>query len=226
MTQRAELMPSKRAYRDPCLIAQALNILGDRWTLIILRDLMSGLQHFGDILDNSDGLSPNVLSTRLKRLEQEGLVERHYHRGLPPRVEYTLTEKGWAARPILVSLMEWSGTYLDGITPELVGSQVSPDFAARVLPAFYFDPLKAGDLEATMLVEITDCDECNRWTFTVANGRLLPRRDICATPDVTLRTTVEGFFRYLRCQCPPTECGDIIGDVSRAEAIQACFNSW
>lgn len=229
MTQRAEASPaSRRTYSHPCLIAQALNVLGDRWTLIILRDLMSGLRHFGDILENCDGLSPNVLSTRLKRLEQEGLILRDYQRGLPPRVEYTLTEKGWATRPILLSLMEWSGTYLSGITPETVGDagsgEVSTDFAVRVLPAFFFDGDRAGDLRASMLVEITDCSDCNQWTFAVERGRLIPRRNATGPVDVTLRTDTRGFFRFVQCECPPEACGELHGDRQVATAIQACFN--
>jgi DNA-binding HxlR family transcriptional regulator len=223
MTQRAELNGSKRSYRHPCLIAQALNVLGDRWTLIILRDLMSGLQHFGDILDNSDGLSPNVLSTRLKHLEQEGLVERHYHRGLPPRVEYTLTEKGWAVRPILLSLIQWSDTYLDGINPADVGDVVSTDFAVRVLPAFSFEPERAQGFQGSMLIELTDCADCNQWTYTVSGGRFLPRRECDGPVDVTLRTTVEGFFRFLRRERPPEECGELHGDRSVAATLQECF---
>lgn len=214
---------SRRSYRHPCLIAQSLDVLGDRWTLIILRDLMAGLQHFGDILKNSRGLSPNVLSARLKRLEQEGLIERLYERGLPPRVEYALTEKGWAVRPILIALMEWSGAYFQGITPDLVGESVSADFAVRVIPAFSFEPDKAGDLEATMLVEISDCTDCNQWTFSIVEGRFLPRREAHKPVDVTLRTDTSGFFRFIRGEAPAADCGEIIGDARIASAIQSCF---
>ncbi len=225
MTQRSELTVPKRSYQQPCLIAQALDVLGDRWTLIILRDLMTGLQHFGDILDNCEGLSPNVLSSRLKRLEQEGLIQRHYYRGLPPRVEYELTPKGWAVRPILLSLIQWAGTYLDGITPDIVGDEVTADFAVRVLPAFSFEPERAGDLCATMVVEITDCSDCNTWTFLIEEGRFLPRRNVNGEADVVLRTSTEGFFRFLHAEAPPAECGELQGDAETAARLQACFNT-
>ena len=101
----------KASPNQPCLIAQSLAVIGDRWTLLILRDLMSGLHRYSDILENCAGMSPNVLSDRLKRLEAAGLVNREYFRELPPRVEYTLTEQGWAVRPILLSLIEWGSQY-------------------------------------------------------------------------------------------------------------------
>ncbi|MDZ7728993.1 MAG: helix-turn-helix domain-containing protein [Dehalococcoidia bacterium] len=182
MTQRAEVASPGRSYNHPCLIAQALDVLGDRWTLIILRDLMTGLEHFNDILDNCDGLSPNVLSSRLKRLEAEGLVERHYHRDLPPRVTYNLTEKGWAVRPVLVSLIQWSGTYGRSITPESVGTDVSADFVARVIPAFAFDPECAAGVTASLRIELTDCEECRDWTLVIGGGRIIPQRNYPAKP--------------------------------------------
>ncbi len=225
MTQRSALAPQPRSYNHPCLIAQALDVLGDRWTLIILRDLMSGLQHFSDILDNSDGLSPNVLSSRLKRLEAEGLAERHYHRELPPRVEYSLTEKGWAVRPILISLMDWSGNYLEGITPEHVGDAVSTDFAARVLPAFWFEADQADGVSGSLRVEIEGCTECSGWTYTVSNGRLLPQREGPTDVNATLRTTPEGLFRFLRCEAPPEICGTLEGDAGFAARLQGCFRA-
>src|SRR5262245_50259562 len=133
----------RKAYNHPCLIAQALSVLGDRWTLLILRDLMSGLTRYNDILQNCAGMSPNVLADRLKRLEAEELVERRYFKELPPRVEYTLTEKGWAVRPVLLSLMDWAREYVGAFPLESVGTDVSTDFAVRVTPAFFFQPDRA-----------------------------------------------------------------------------------
>lgn len=224
MSLRGELTAPSRSYNHPCLVAQALDILGDRWTMIILRDLMSGLHHFNDILANAQGLSPNILSTRLKRLEAEGLIERLEFRELPPRVEYRLTEKGWATRPILVSLIQWSAAYLNGITSETVGNGISTDFAVRVLPAFAFNPDRAGSLQSTMRIEISDCSECESWTFVVRDGRLLPYRELNTGSDAILRTSTEGFFRFVQRQAAPEECGELAGDREVAAAIQACFD--
>ena len=166
----------------PCLIAQTLDVLGDRWTLLILRDLMAGLDRYSDIIESCGGMSPNVLSDRLKMLEAEGLVERIYERGLPPRVEYKLTEKGWAVRPVLLALVEWGMQYTDRFTKESVGDTVPTDFAVRVIPTFAFQPEHANGLTATMVLELDDCEGCKAWTFEIADGRLRPSRKVGGKP--------------------------------------------
>lgn len=218
----------RKSYKHPCLIARALDILGDRWTLLILRDLMSGLQRYGDILESCGGMSPNLLSSRLKRLEADGLVERHYFRELPPRVEYSLTEMGWAVRPVLLSLIQWSRDWTDAeLGPESIGDELSADFVVRVLPALAFDPERARNLVATMTIEINDCDDASGscWSFDVRGGHLHPRRDILPDSEVHLVTDTAGFFRFIRCESVPGECGELTGDAAVATAIQSCFQS-
>lgn len=100
----------KRTYGSQmaCPIARTLNILGDRWTLLIVRDLMFfDRTRFNDLLESLKGLSPNLLSQRLKLLEQSGIVERMMYREHPPRMEYRLTEKGLALRPALEAMATW-----------------------------------------------------------------------------------------------------------------------
>jgi DNA-binding HxlR family transcriptional regulator len=173
---QAELAPeaTKKTYGHPCVIAQTLDILGDRWTFLILRDLMSGLNRFNDILENCAGMSPNVLSDRLKKLEQEGLVTRTRIKELPPRVDYSLSEKGWAVRPILLSMIEWGRQYLEPFGPESVGTKVSTDFAVRVIPAFSFNPSAAEGIDAVMAIEISDCAGCNTWSFEIREAASIP----------------------------------------------------
>jgi DNA-binding HxlR family transcriptional regulator len=216
---------ARKSYNHPCVIAQTLDVLGDRWTLLILRDLMSGLHRYGDILDNCSGMSPNVLSDRLKRLEADGLVHRRYERGLPPRVDYTLTEKGWAVRPVLLSLLDWGRQYVPGFTEESVGTEVSTDFAVRVIPAFSFHPERASDLSATMVVEIADCEGCSSWSFDIHDGHIHPRRHASEDADVYLLTNTTGFFRFVRGELPPEKCGELRGCAVTAAAIQSCFLS-
>jgi DNA-binding HxlR family transcriptional regulator len=213
-----------RKYNQPCLIAQTLDVIGDRWTLLILRDLMSGLHRFSDIQENCAGMSPNVLSDRLKRLEADGLIERRHYRELPPRVEYQLTEKGWAVRPILLALIDWGHAYFTPpIKPESVGTEVTTDFAVRIVPTFLFQPDRAGELSATMVIEIADCSDCNTWSFEIHDGRLHPRRRATTTADIYLRTSTDGFFRFIRGEARAEECGALTGDPETAAAIQACF---
>ena len=137
---------ARKSYNHPCLIAQTLDILGDRWTLLVLRDLMSGLHRYSEILDSCAGMSPNVLSNRLKLLQAEGLVNREYQRGLPPKVEYTLTETGWSVRPILTAMVAWGRTNLLDIPDESVGDTVPTDFVVRVVSTFAFEPAMASTI--------------------------------------------------------------------------------
>jgi DNA-binding HxlR family transcriptional regulator len=213
----------RKSYNQPCLIAQTLGVLGDRWTLLILRDLMAGLHRYSDIMENCGGMSPNVLSDRLKRLEADGLITRQYFKELPPRVEYTLTGKGWAVRPILLSMIEWAHEYFGAFDTGSVGISVPTDFAVRVVPTFSFHPERAGDLAATMVIEITDCQDCNTWSFEISEGRLYPQRQARESADVRLMTTIQGFFSFIRGEAPPEQCGTVHGPAEIAVAIQACF---
>lgn len=91
-----------------CPVARSLDIVGDRWTLLMLRDLgLDGPRKFQDFLTSLSGISPNTLSARLKTLEQHGIVERRFYEEHPPRAEYVLTDKGQALRPVLKALREW-----------------------------------------------------------------------------------------------------------------------
>jgi DNA-binding HxlR family transcriptional regulator len=91
-----------------CPIARTLDLIGERWTILILRDLVRfGPRKFQDFEHSLTRISPNTLSTRLKRLEDAGIVERRFYEQHPPRAEYLLTEKGKELRPVLKALLEW-----------------------------------------------------------------------------------------------------------------------
>ena len=102
-----------RSYPDSqCPVACALDVIGERWTLLILRDLtLSPSRRFQDLLDSLKGCAPNTLSARLASLEEQGLVERRLYEQHPPRMEYLLTDKGREVRPVLKALKAW-GTRL------------------------------------------------------------------------------------------------------------------
>ncbi len=214
----------RKSYNHSCTIARTLDVLGDRWTLLILRDLMAGLRRYSDILESCGGMSPNVLSDRLKRLEADGLVHREYHRELPPRVEYTLTETGWSVRPVLLSLINWGEENLaSAITEKSAGKEITADFAMRVIPAFSFRPEQAHGLTATMVVEISDCEDGNTWTFAIRDGHIHPRRNALPEADVHMKTNTSGFFRFIHNEALPEDCGEVIGSAVMAAAIQSCF---
>ena len=100
--------PNSAPYDMHCPIARTLDIVGERWTILILRDLVTGgPRKFQDFERSLAGISPNTLSARLKRLEEAGIVERHFYEQHPPRAEYLLTEKGKELRPVLKTLFDW-----------------------------------------------------------------------------------------------------------------------
>jgi DNA-binding HxlR family transcriptional regulator len=95
-------------YALPCPIARTLDVIGERWTMLILRDLMlEGPRKFHELERAFRGASPNTLSARLKSLEEAGLITRRFYEQHPPRAEYLLTDKGETLRPVLAALRDW-----------------------------------------------------------------------------------------------------------------------
>jgi DNA-binding HxlR family transcriptional regulator len=104
-----------RPLDERCPVARALDIIGERWTMLILRDLMlRGPCRFQDFQAHLVGISPPTLSARLKTLQDAGVVERRFYEQHPPRAEYLLTEKGEALRPAMRALREWGDRYVPG----------------------------------------------------------------------------------------------------------------
>lgn len=98
---------------DKCPIEAAINIIGSKWTFLIIRDLlMDETLRFGDFLRSLENISPKTLSVRLKELEKYGIVNRKVYPEIPPRVEYTLTEKGKSLESIFIELKKWGLTIL------------------------------------------------------------------------------------------------------------------
>lgn len=112
--------------RSECPINYALEYLGDKWTLLVIRDLVfEGKRFFKEILDSKEGIATNILSDRLKRLESLGVIaSRPYEKQRKYKV-YSLTEKGVDLIPILVEIIMWSSKHKDGLN-------VSPEFLARL----------------------------------------------------------------------------------------------
>lgn len=110
--------------RSACPIANALDLLGDRWTLLVIRDLLFlGKRRFGELLSSPEGIPTNILSDRLRRLEEVGLVEKVSYQLRPPRYEYQLTAKGRDLLPVLRALAEWSLRHVpaaEAPSPELL----------------------------------------------------------------------------------------------------------
>ena len=101
------------AYDLDCPIARALDVIGEKWSLLILRDLIrKGPLRFQDLEQSLSGIAPNTLSARLKTLESQGVVATKLYEDHPPRFSYVLTEKGKALGPVLKAIYGWGERYL------------------------------------------------------------------------------------------------------------------
>ncbi|WP_375489575.1 winged helix-turn-helix transcriptional regulator [uncultured Mycobacterium sp.] len=102
-----------------CSIARSLELIGDRWTLLIIRDALRGVRRFDDFRARL-GVAHNVLSDRLSRLTEAGVLERRLYQQRPDRYEYHLTEQGRDLWPVLMSLLAWGDRYLAPEGPPLL----------------------------------------------------------------------------------------------------------
>ena len=98
--------------RSLCPIASTLDIVGDRWTLVILRDMLTGKKRYSEFLDSPERITTNVLAARLTHMEAMGLVKRRAYQPKPKRYEYLLTEKGRMLHPILQSMCRWGNRFM------------------------------------------------------------------------------------------------------------------
>ena len=106
-----------KQYGQECPVAKSLEFLGERWTLLIVRDLFTGPKKFHDLLTSLKGVAPGVLSHRLKVLEDHAVIKRRPYSEHPPRAEYTLTERGVGLRAAIRALAIWGARHLDaGLT--------------------------------------------------------------------------------------------------------------
>jgi DNA-binding HxlR family transcriptional regulator len=100
-----EMTPERRSH---CPIACTLDLIGDRWTLLIIRDMLFfRKQRFEEFLESPEGISTNILTSRLKSLEQLGLVEKQPYSNHSRRMNYQLTEQGQSLRPVLKAMTKW-----------------------------------------------------------------------------------------------------------------------
>jgi len=104
---------------EACPVARGLSVVGDRWTLLVLRDCFLGVRRFERFQERL-GVTRHILADRLRKLETAGVLRREQYQERPPRYEYRLTEQGKALYPVLVSLIEWANEYVPAKTPSSI----------------------------------------------------------------------------------------------------------
>lgn len=101
----------KKDQLPACPVVTTLTLIGDKWKVLILRDLMPGTKHFGELRKSVGDVSQKVLAAQLRDMEKSGLVHREVYAEVPPRVEYSLTLLGRSLKPILDSMWAWGEGY-------------------------------------------------------------------------------------------------------------------
>ena len=98
-----------------CPVELTVGLIGDKWKILIIRDLLTGTKRFGELKKSLTNITQKVLTTKLREMEASGLVKRKVYPEVPPRVEYSLTETGLSLKPILDSMVIWGNNYREKI---------------------------------------------------------------------------------------------------------------
>lgn len=178
----------QRTYGDRCGVARALDVVGERWALLIVRELLLGPKRFSDLRAGLPGVSPDVLTQRLRELEAAGVVAR---RTLPPPAAsnvYELTPRGAELRPVVLALGRWGST-APAVAPDAV---LGVDALVIALPTL-FSPQRAGGWEATVELRVG----ADRFHATVRDATLDLARGAAAASDAVIEGSVEDLARAL-----------------------------
>ena len=136
----------------PCSVARTVDLLGDWWTPLVLREAFLGVRRFDD-MQRELGIGRNVLTQRLKRLVEEGLLERVRYQEKPDRYEYHLTDKGRDFYPVLAAMITWGDRWLsgeDGPPIVLRHTTCGHDMTAKVVCSECGEPIQARDVRASL----------------------------------------------------------------------------
>lgn len=187
-------MRTKRSYGDACRFAYALDLVGERWALLVVRELLLGPKRFTDLRRGLPNASPNILSERLRELEQGGVVHR---RKLPPPAAvqvYELTEWGEGLEPIVTQLGAWGAR--SPLPPEQ--REIGADSIVLALRSL-FDPAAAGELEASYELRL----DGELFHADVASGELsLGRGNAAADPALAIEADPGTLAALLTGQLP------------------------
>jgi DNA-binding HxlR family transcriptional regulator len=212
-------MATMRTYGDGCGIAHALDLVGERWALLIVRELLLGPKRFTDLRDGLPNASPNVLAQRLRELERAAIVQR---RKLPPPAGssvYELTDWGRTLKPIVIALGTWALR-----SPSFPrDAPVGTDSVILALGTF-FDADAAGDLSARYELRLGE----NTFNVRVADRRIEVDRGPASDPDAIIETNSATFSALIwndRDLADAQRTGDITlaGDLSAAMRFLTLF---
>lgn len=204
---------SRRQYRQFCSLAKALDVLGERWTLLLVRELLTGPKRYTDLREALPGLATDLLATRLRELREAGVIERRDVPPPTPATVFELTARGAALKPAILELARWGRPLLrDADDDRLPDSALLLGFEAA------FHPEAAAGLDETYDIEV----DGHRVAIRVRDG------DVVVTPDdgsahaaVRIVTDRQGFMELAR-----GNVGDSVhidGDIEALARMQRIF---
>jgi DNA-binding HxlR family transcriptional regulator len=208
----------KRKFDQYCPMAHALSLIGERWSLLIVRDLLHGPKRYTDLANGLPGIGTNILAARLRELEDHGVVRK---RKLPPPAAstvYELTEYGAELREPLYALARWGARTLG---PPTADDELYPEWGMNGLPAL-FNPEEARGLTETYVLEVGD----DVFTARIVDGALdvsagaADDRDLFVAMDMDTFFALAGGALELR-EAKKRGLARVEGD---AEAIERCFS--
>jgi DNA-binding HxlR family transcriptional regulator/putative sterol carrier protein len=189
-------MVGRRKYHDGCAVAHALDLVGDRWALLVVRELLLGPKRFTDLVSGLPGASPDVLTQRLRELTEAGVVRRR--RLTPPAASwvYELTHWGGELEPIVLRLAQWSSR-----SPGMrYDAPLGTDSLVLSLKALFHGPAAAG-LSSTIALHLGQ----DRFRLSVADGQLAVSRGETDRPDAVLDTDQATLLSLLHTDRPLDE---------------------
>lgn len=177
----------KRSYGQYCALARALDVVGDRWTLLVVRELLTGPKRFKELLGALPGIGPNLLTSRLRELEAHGLLQRTM---LPPPAAsavYALTERGQSLHRVMLELARWGLQFLGDWNGD---DHFNPEWGVLVLPVLFRPEAAQGLTEAYEL-----CLEGTLFHAELTHGALRTALGPARDPAVRITTDVPTFFQ-------------------------------
>jgi DNA-binding HxlR family transcriptional regulator len=206
-----------RKFDQYCPVAHALSLVGERWSLLIVRELLHGPKRYTDLTHGLPGIGTNILAARLRELEEANIVQK---RTLPPPAAstvYELTEYGAELREALYALARWGARTIGPPGPD---DELYPEWGVNALPALFHADAARGLTETYTLVV-----EGDAFTARVVDGALDPSLGAAEDADVVVETDMETFFALATGELAPKDAvksgrAHVQGDL---EALERCF---
>lgn len=206
-----------KSFDQYCPIAHALSLVGERWSLLIVRELMKGPRRYTDLATGLPGIGTNILAARLRTLEDGGVVQR---RRLPPPAAsavYELTGYGEQLREPMHALARWG---IRSLGPPSPGEELLPDWGCNAFPAM-FDPVAAAGLTETYVLRIDD----DVFTARIEDGALTAQLGATTSPDLDVTTDMGTFYAISAGDLDPLDAaadGRLVAQ-GDADTLARCF---